>query len=213
MADSEPTPRQRLLDVAVESFAEKGFAAVSVRDICGQAGVNVAAVNYYFGDKERLYIEAVKYAHACMLSQVPIPDNLAALPALQQLRTFIDVTVARIFREPNPYAAQLVMRELAHPSAACGEMVRATVRPMADLLQGILRRLMPDSTERDRYLVGFSVVAQCLFYKQTRAVARELMGPEGFDRLTAAEIAGHVYAFTLRGLQSRGVDVNREGGR
>ena len=59
---SPDDPRQRLLETAGQIFAEKGFDGATVREICRRAGVNIAAVNYYFRDKERLYIEAVKEA-------------------------------------------------------------------------------------------------------------------------------------------------------
>ncbi len=43
--------KARLLHTAGEIFAEKGFHAATVREICQQAQVNIASVNYYFGDK------------------------------------------------------------------------------------------------------------------------------------------------------------------
>jgi AcrR family transcriptional regulator len=49
--------RERLLDAAEGFFAEKGFEGTSVRDLTATAGSNIAAVNYYFGGKEKLYIE------------------------------------------------------------------------------------------------------------------------------------------------------------
>src|SRR5438552_12326711 len=52
----------RLLEVAGQVFAEKGFDGATVREICQRADANIAAVNYYFRDKEKLYIEAVKSA-------------------------------------------------------------------------------------------------------------------------------------------------------
>lgn len=47
--------RQRLIEAATALFAERGFQGASVRDICGRAGTNVAAVNYHFGGKAELY--------------------------------------------------------------------------------------------------------------------------------------------------------------
>ena len=54
--------RQRLLDVAVRLFSTYGFKRVTVREICREAGANVAAINYHFGDKLGLYTEVVKTA-------------------------------------------------------------------------------------------------------------------------------------------------------
>jgi len=45
---------QRILDTAVELFAEKGFEHASVRDITQAAGVNLAAINYHFGSRDEL---------------------------------------------------------------------------------------------------------------------------------------------------------------
>ncbi len=47
--------RLRLLDAALTLFADKGFAQTSTREIAQTAQVNVAAISYYFGDKEGLY--------------------------------------------------------------------------------------------------------------------------------------------------------------
>ena len=47
--------RERLLQVAKQLFADRGFRNVTVREICRDAHANVAAVNYHFGDKLGLY--------------------------------------------------------------------------------------------------------------------------------------------------------------
>jgi AcrR family transcriptional regulator len=50
----ESGSKRKLLDAAEQLFAEKGFEAVSVRDITQLAHANVAAVNYHFGSRENL---------------------------------------------------------------------------------------------------------------------------------------------------------------
>jgi AcrR family transcriptional regulator len=50
----ESGSKRKLLDAAEQLFAEKGFEAVSVRDITQLAKANVAAVNYHFGSRESL---------------------------------------------------------------------------------------------------------------------------------------------------------------
>jgi len=55
---AKQTTREKILDAAEILFAEKGFSTTSVREITRKAGVNLAALNYYFGSKAGL-IEAV----------------------------------------------------------------------------------------------------------------------------------------------------------
>jgi AcrR family transcriptional regulator len=49
-----PDTKQRILDAAEKLIAEQGYAATSLRQIIGQAGVNLAAVHYHFGSKDEL---------------------------------------------------------------------------------------------------------------------------------------------------------------
>ena len=56
-AASPPGARERILDTAEQLFAREGVMAVTLRSIAAAADVNVAAVNYYFGSKEKLFEE------------------------------------------------------------------------------------------------------------------------------------------------------------
>src|SRR5438105_14110584 len=122
--------QQRLLEAAEEIFAEKGFKATSIRAICKRAGANIAAVNYYFGDKEKLYIETVKYAHRGCTEGAPFPEWVPDTPPVQKLRDFIRVMVSRMLSPQSPASLQLMMREMAHPTAACVEVVREYIQAM-----------------------------------------------------------------------------------
>lgn len=46
--------RQRLIDAGERLFAEHGWEGVGIRAIAAAAGVSLAALNYHFGDKEKL---------------------------------------------------------------------------------------------------------------------------------------------------------------
>ena len=52
--------RAKLVDAAGVVFAESGYQGATVREICARAGVNIALVNYYFGDKLELYAEVLR---------------------------------------------------------------------------------------------------------------------------------------------------------
>lgn len=57
-SNSSSSTVESILDAAEALFAEKGFAETSLRNITSEAGVNLAAVNYHFGSKQKL-IQAV----------------------------------------------------------------------------------------------------------------------------------------------------------
>src|SRR5215831_9578698 len=47
--------RRRILETAIEAFARDGYDTVSTRHLAERAGVNLPAIQYYFGSKEGLY--------------------------------------------------------------------------------------------------------------------------------------------------------------
>jgi AcrR family transcriptional regulator len=192
--------QERLLEAAEHVFADKGFKAASVREICKRADANIAAVNYHFGDKERLYIEAVKYAHRGCTQGEPFPEWPGGTPAVDKLRDFIHVMVSRMMQPASAQSLQLMMREMAQPTAACVEVVHEYIQPMADKLTAILVELLPGTTHEQLALIAFSIVGQCLFYRNHRAIASMVIGEEQFARYQIEQVADHILAFTLKGL-------------
>jgi AcrR family transcriptional regulator len=194
--------QERLLNVAGQVFAEKGYEAATVREICRLADANVAAVNYYFRDKERLYIEAVKSACQRQAEQVPLPAWPSGTPAPTKLRDFIHTFVRRMVDGGQPeWQRQLFLREMAHPTGACAELVRDVIRPNAEVLGQILGELLPDTPEPKRWLIGFSIVGQCLFYRLAQPVVAMLVGEQAHRRLDANLLADHIAQFTLAALE------------
>lgn len=57
--DAEAT-RAAILKAAKTQFARKGYDRAVLRDIAGEAGINVALIKRYFGGKEGLFLAALK---------------------------------------------------------------------------------------------------------------------------------------------------------
>lgn len=195
-----PEAKQRLLEAAEEIFAEKGFVAATVREIIARANVNIAAVNYYFGDKERLYIEAVKYAHECSSKHVPMPEPPADMPPVEQLKLFIREMTVRMTSPARPSSLRLMMRELSYPTAAAKEVVRDYIQPMAFRLRAIVEGLLPGASESRVLMVGFSIIGQVLYYRQNRPISELIFSKDHIDALSTDEVADHVTHFTLAAL-------------
>jgi AcrR family transcriptional regulator len=196
-------PRDRLLAAAGPEFAERGYEAATVRDICLAAGVNVAAVNYYFGDKKRLYIESVKHAHRERVRQVPEPQWAAGTPPDRKLRDFVGNMLERMLGLGQPdWQVRLMLREVLQPTEACRELVEDYIRPHFQLLVSILDELCGgrlDETQLRR--VALSVVGQCFLYRAAGDVVGMLVPPAELETHHAPpRLADHVTRLTLAAL-------------
>jgi AcrR family transcriptional regulator len=190
--------KQRLLEAAEELFAVSGIDGVSVDMITRRAKANRAAVSFHFGGKERLYIEAVKYAHRNCIQGAPFPEWPHGTLPEERLRGFIRTMVTRMTADLSPASAQLMMREMVQPTTACEEIVRDYIRPAAEILVLILDEMLPaDMPQPRRYLIGFSIVAQCLFYRTNRPIAAQLMGENEFQKLDVDILTDHITAASL----------------
>ena len=198
--------KERLLAAAGAVFGEKGFEAATVREICQAAEANLAAVNYYFGDKERLYIESVKRAQRLRVEQVPMPEWPPDAPAAVKLRKFIETMIERIVGEPeSSWHVKLMMREVMHPTAACAELVQDYIRPHFELLQQIVQELAPhELNECQRHLMAFSIIGQCIHFRIGRPIISLLVGPDEFATYTPAQLADHITRFSLAALGAAG---------
>jgi AcrR family transcriptional regulator len=193
-------PRERILSAAGQEFAERGYEATTVRDICLAAGVNVAAVNYYFGDKRRLYIESVKHAHRERVRQVPLSEMPPGTSAEDRLHGFVRNMLERMlgFGQP-PWQARLMLREVLQPTEACRELVEDYIRPHFAMLIDILDALAAGRlSQPELRRIALSIVGQCFLYRAAGDVVRMLVpADELAARHTPEELAVHVTRYAL----------------
>jgi AcrR family transcriptional regulator len=191
--------RQQLLDAAGPLFAERGYRATTVRDICEAAQANQAAINYHFGDKENLYIECVRHAGRVCSARVPLPAWSEGTSARAKLRDFVRMFAHRIVVDYVPaWHSQLIMREMLMPTKACAEFVTQFVQPQVVVLQSILAELLPPQVpEHKRMMIGFSIVGQIMHYRSARPVLTMIMGDELFRSLDVETLTEHVTTFSL----------------
>lgn len=112
MSEKQKT-KDRLIQAAADIFSEKGFREATVAEICEQAGANIAAVNYHFGDKTKLYKAVWDYLYQATLQQFPIPENHAEVGAETWLRQFLRSRLQRIMAVgPAGLYPKLIHREM-----------------------------------------------------------------------------------------------------
>lgn len=197
--------RRQLLEAGGEVFAEQGFRDATIREICRRAGANVAAVNYHFRDKETLYAEVLRYAHGKALAKYPpLLDVSEEAAPEKKLHAFVLSFLLRIFdKGPDSWHGRIVTREMIEPTGALDSLVKERLRPMADLIWGIVADVLkcPRTDERVQ-LCAFSVVSQCVFYHHCRPVVSRLFPhhvPQ--DRAGIERLAEHITRFSLTAMK------------
>lgn len=197
--------RQRLLNAAGEIFAEHGFRAATIRDICDHANANIAAVNYHFGGKEGLYAAVLRYAYEC--SKGLYPPNLGLppdTPPEQRLATFVRLWMLHIFDEGRPaWHGKLLSREMIEPTAALDNLINEHIRPRSQVLTAIIRDLLPPSASFDDVAhCVMSIIGQCIFYHHCRPVISRLYGAQQYTRPDIERLASHITHFSLAALKN-----------
>ena len=200
-------PRVRILLAAGREFAERGYEAATVRDICTAAGVNVAAVNYYFGDKRRLYVESVRRAHEERVGREPLPEWVTGTPAERRLGDVVDHLLRRT---PGlggaSWQARLLLRELVQPTDACRGVVEDHVRPRFAAILSILEELSAGCLPQSELKwLAISIIGQCLLHGAAGEFVGMFLPPDDIDALQspaplAARITRHALAVVAAGV-------------
>lgn len=216
-----PDPAERLLVAAGPVFAQHGYDRATVREIAKRAGVNVAAVSYYFGDKMGLYRAVIAAIRHKREREFPAPI-VGEAPAEETLFRLVRTLLSRMLAgDEKGWEAQLMMREMQHPTAALEEMVREYFQPLYDAICQTITALLPATENavsatnwRAEAMVpqmALGVVGQCLYYRIGRPVMEQLIVPEIRSRhYTVESLSRHITATTLAACGNRSLLEHRE---
>ena len=202
LATPDPT-REKLLEVAGPLFANRGYQATTIREICAGAGANVAAINYHFGDKLGLYTEVLQQSvRAAQLIAVQNTLDQNTRPE-DILRALIRARLRSVNGKDLPdWHSRLLAHELAQPTPALRQLVDKVARPIFKRLQELIGGMigLPANDGKTR-LCAISVVGQVFAYVLPGPLLSEIwpelkMTPEQVER-----IADHIADFSLSYLQ------------
>ncbi|MDK2972376.1 MAG: hypothetical protein PWP23_2131 [Candidatus Sumerlaeota bacterium] len=198
--------RERILQAATQLFAEFGYRGTTVAAVCRMASANIAAVNYYFGGKDALYVEAWRSAFLASINRHPPLGGVSPeAPAEARLRGWIRSLIERI-SDPDSCDFEIVHMELANPTGLLTNAMRESISPMEKMLAQIVGELLgKKKTPENIQLCMMSIQAQCLnprvlgkrhqMLKQERPKA----GPEPLS-CDVEKIVDHVIEFSLAGI-------------
>ncbi len=195
---------QRIMGAAGEIFAARGFQNATVREICKKADVNIAAINYYFRDKEHLYLAALRYWRDVSFRKYPPGLNVKTTDSPEErLKAFIYSFVFRVLEDgPTSWFGKLVAREYVQPTKALDVLIEETIRPVFELLASIVRDLLKNNADSEK--VQFfcaSIVSQFLYFLYARPVIKRLFNKDSFDEEEIKKIAEHVTIFSLNAIK------------
>jgi len=197
------TTRERILQVAGPLFAERGFEEATVREICERAGANVAAVNYYFGSKERLYIETLSHVCATRPDEQIFRQWPPGTPVAEKLRHFIHSILSHLLGgSAESWEARLMMREITRPTEAGREFLREHFRRGFQYLLEILDEILPhDMPQHRRHQTALSVLGQCVYYRAASQVLPLVFSENELkEHFGVEQLAEHIAQFSLAAL-------------
>ncbi len=199
--------RDRLLDVAEEFFADRGFDGTSIRDLAAGAGCNIASVNYYFGSKENLYAEVWR-RHLLTLRDARIDsidevmNKSAGKPDLEDLlRSFAQAFIGPFVDESGSRLITLIAREMINPHLPSSMFDNDVIRPTISAMQKALAQACPDLPESKVPLVMFSLIGQLVHTIRMKAMS-EWTDDGAFAMFEPAKVIDHIVDFSAAGIRA-----------
>ncbi len=181
--------RERLIEAAWEVFGTCNLEGATTRQLAERAGVNQAAIPYYFGGKEGLYRAAVESVVAHMRERM-LPtvtemrrDNAAAdtftpARAVEFMKTVMGKFVHVLLETQSAATwARIVMREQMQPTAAFDLIYEGTVRHVHEALARAIAVVLRRNPEDPFVLLKTqTLMGQLLIFLAGRETARRRLG-------------------------------------
>jgi TetR/AcrR family transcriptional regulator, regulator of cefoperazone and chloramphenicol sensitivity len=189
--------KQRLIEAGLEIFGAYNLEGATTRQLAQRAGVNQAAIPYYFGGKEGLYLAVIRYMLQHKGAQVlPVAERirrkitgrqLAPEEALALIRTLFSTIVSVLLQDQATTTwARIIVREQMQPTKAFDivyeQLIRHVHEALSVLLAIVLKRKATDPVV---ILRAHTLVGQIIIFLSGRETIRRRMN---WEKYTATEI-------------------------
>jgi AcrR family transcriptional regulator len=202
------TTRQGLLLACCEVFSEKGYRDATVADICKVASANIAALNYYFGDKENAYRAAWQYAYEEGIKAHPLEPIDAApdAPAAERLKAHVISLLTRMNDDGRPTRLERMrIWEMTNPTGIITEVDRELREESRQHMLSCLRELIGAKVSSEvLQLCEASILSQCRMVLPFNRRDLTLLAHRRIDSKMVATLADHIVAFSTAGLAMYG---------
>lgn len=204
--------RAHLLATALALFADQGFAKTSTRAIAQAAGVNLAAIRYYFGDKAGLYAACFSEPLGGNAGDLTHLYDAPDLPVHEALRLFLTGYVAPLKQGAIvQQCMRLHLREMLEPTGQWATELERDIKGPHLALVGILARHLGVKADDELHRLAFAItgLAMQLFVTHDFVTAIRpslLRGPASIDRW-AAQLTGYALALLDAEARRRAMDT------
>lgn len=204
--------RKFLLEAACDIFARKGFRDATIAEISKQAGMNIAAVNYYFKSKEALYVEAWRSAFRESVKVYPFDGDVGEnAPAEDRFRARIKSVIKQLADTNRDF--WIIQKEFSNPTGLLDKVKKEEIIPYYEKGQKLLRELLgPLVPDNDLMLCEISIVNLCI----NSMVARSKLHGENDSEAWPLNIrnidayADHIANFSLMAIKAMRKNAERE---
>ena len=190
-AELGASSRERILDSAAKLFASRGYDGVSTRALAKTAQVNLSAIAYHFGGKDKLYREVLHRLIADSEPLIrPVISRLNSAPTLANDRFALAELSAWFVRHllgtilSDGRAGQqmaLLMREFHQPSPAFSIVLEGRVNPLHDAVAGLVGAATGrDAMDSQTLLLTHAVIGQCMSFGAVRTVVWARLEWDGY---------------------------------
>ena len=186
-----------ILEAAAILFAERGYAAVSMRDLAQEIHTTPAALYHHFQDKAAIHSATIQYVFSEKIAAVSGLVKGADAPEikLERLITWLTLQFAE-----NPVMMRLLQRELLDgDQQRIKVLTENVIAAPFDEIQSLMQKLAPD---RDPRLSAFSIVSLIMGFADLSPVFESLAGRRQ-RRKSLLEFADHTTQMVLYGLAAQ----------
>ncbi len=155
-SDAPPRPdrQQAILLAAEKLFAQRGYHAVTIRQIAEEARVPLALVAYYYGPKQALFHAVFAHWSQTIDERLQALETASRNPAdpdtlTRIVEAFVQPVIRMRSSPEGRYYAQLVGRELAYNSEEADRVLRDFFDPMAHRFIDALHQALPEGSRAD----------------------------------------------------------------
>ena len=204
-APHENGTKARLLHAARSVFAQHGPEIATIREICALAGANVAAVNYHYGNKDKLYVAVLQDYLERESALHPRDQGVTALSGpVDRLRAYVRSFLLQTLGDGdliNERLGKLLTQEFIEPSQNFGVIFEKHCRPTHDLLLDIVRKMLPGHDEISISRCASSIIGQCVLFDFAKEALTRMDPQLALKSGNIEHITNFIIEFSLGGIE------------